>query len=131
MELDHIGVAVESLDRGSGPWRTLLGTADTAPEEVPSQGVRVAFFTAGTVHIELLEPVRPDSAIGRFLARHGPGLHHLAFRVPSVDRELAELQRRGEKVVDTVSRPGARGRRVGFAHPSAFGGVLVEFVEGP
>ncbi len=91
----------------------------------------MAFFRAGTMHLELLEPTRADSAVGKFLARRGEGLHHLAFRVPSVDRELAELLRRGEQVVDRVARPGARGLRVGFAHPSAFGGILVEFVEGP
>lgn len=83
------------------------------------------------MHLELLEPTRPDSAVGKFLARRGEGLHHLAFRVPSVDRELSALVERGEQVVDRVSRSGARGRRVGFAHPAAFGGTLVEFVEGP
>ncbi len=82
------------------------------------------------MHVELLEPLSPESAVGRFLARRGEGLHHLAFRVPSVDAALAELAARGEAVVDRVGRPGSRGRRVGFAHPSAFGGVLVEFVEG-
>lgn len=83
------------------------------------------------MHLELLEPTSPESAVGRFLERRGEGLHHLAFRVPSVDRALGELLARGERVVDRAARPGARGRKVGFAHPSAFGGVLVEFVEGP
>jgi len=96
-----------------------------------AQGVRVMFLAAGQVGVELLEPTRPESSVGRFLARRGEGLHHLAFRVPSVDRALEELLGRGEQVVDRVGRPGARGRRVGFAHPSAFGGVLVEFVEKP
>jgi methylmalonyl-CoA/ethylmalonyl-CoA epimerase len=131
MELDHLGVAVHRLDRPSVQWQALLGAPDAAPEEVPSQGVRVAFFRAGGSHIELLEPTRPESAVGKFLERRGEGLHHVAFRVASVDRALAELAARGERVVDAVGRPGARGRRVGFAHPSAFGGVLVEFVEGP
>ncbi len=130
MELDHIGVAVSSLASASARWRPILGEPLGAPEDVPTQGVRVAFFPAGGPHIELLEPTRPDSAVGRFLEKRGEGLHHLAFRVRSVDRELAELKARGEKVVDEVSRAGARGRRVGFAHPAAFGGVLVEFVEG-
>ncbi len=131
MEVDHVGVAVRDLARAAELWRPLLGAAEGDPEEVPTQGVRVAFFRAGASHVELLEPTRPDSAVGRFLERRGEGVHHVAFRVPSVDEALAELVRRGERVVDSASRPGARGRRVGFAHPSAFGGVLVEFVEGP
>lgn len=131
MQIDHVGVAVLDLSRAAERWRPLLGAAEGDPEEVASQGVRVAFFRAGDAHVELLEPTRPDSAVGRFLERKGEGVHHLAFRVPKVDEALAELVRRGERVVDAASRPGARGRRVGFAHPSAFGGVLVEFVEGP
>jgi methylmalonyl-CoA/ethylmalonyl-CoA epimerase len=93
--------------------------------------VRVAFLHGGETHIELLEPTDPTSAVGQFLARRGEGLHHLAFRVPSVDAALAEVERNGGRLVDRVARTGARGRRVGFAHPSAFAGVLVEFVEGP
>ena len=130
MELDHLGVAVGRLDQPSERWAALLGAPDGPPEEVPSQGVRVAFFRAGEAHVELLEPTRPESAVARFLARNGEGLHHVAFRVPNVDRALAELAGRGGRLVDSVGRPGARGRRVGFAHPSAFDGVLVEFVEG-
>ena len=131
MELDHVGVAVADLARASEAWRPLLGPADGPPEEVPSQGVTVAFFAGGSVHVELLEPRSPQSAVGRFLERRGEGLHHLAFRVPNVDRQLAQLVQLGQKVVDTVGRTGARGRRVGFAHPASFGGVLVEFVEAP
>lgn len=112
-------------------WERLLGPPEGPAEEVPSQRVRVAFFAAGNPHLELLEPSSPESSVATFLERRGEGIHHLAFRVPSVDAQLADLLGRGEKVVDTVARPGARGRRVGFAHPAAFGGVLVEFVEGP
>ena len=126
-----MGVAVAQLGPAIARWRAVAGEPDGSPEEVAGQGVRVAFLTAGAVHIELLEPTRPESPVGRFLARRGEGLHHLAFRVPSVDAALQQLVDRGEKVVDAVGRPGARGRRVGFAHPSAFGGALVEFVEGP
>jgi methylmalonyl-CoA epimerase len=131
MELDHIGVAVADLAQALGRWAPLAGAPESAPEVVPGQGVKVAFLAAGNVHVELLEPVSPESAVGRFVAKRGEGLHHLAFRVPSVDAALEEVVRRGGKVVDDRARPGARGRRVGFAHPSAFGGVLVEFVEGP
>ncbi len=131
MELDHVGIAVGKLDDAVPRWRPAVGGADVPYEEVGGQGVRVAFLSAGPVEVELLEPTRPDSPVGRFLAARGEGLHHLAFRVPSVDAALAELVRRGDRVVDRTGRAGARGRRVGFAHPSAFGGVLVEFVERP
>lgn len=131
MTLDHVGIAVENLAAAIDRWSPLLGAPDAPPEEVPSQRVRVAFLSAGETHLELLEPTAPDSPVGQFLARRGPGLHHLAFRVPSVDAALADVERRGGRLVDRASRPGARGRRVGFAHPSAFAGVLVEYVEGP
>jgi len=129
VELDHVGIAVSGLAPAIARWRTLLGEPDGPPEEVASQGVRVAFLTSGPVEVELLEPTRPESAVGKFLVRRGEGLHHLAFRVPSVDEALNDVVGHGGTVVDRVGRPGARGRRVGFAHPAAFGGVLVEFVE--
>jgi methylmalonyl-CoA/ethylmalonyl-CoA epimerase len=122
---------VDDLAAAIDRWKPLVGSPDGPPEEVPSNRVRVAFVTVGATHIELLQPSDPSSPVARFLASRGPGVHHLAFGVPSVDAALAEVRRRGERVVDEHARPGARGRRVGFAHPSAFGGVLVEFVEGP
>jgi methylmalonyl-CoA/ethylmalonyl-CoA epimerase len=130
-ELDHVGVAVPNLADALAYWRPLAGEPESAPEEVPSNRVRVVFLTVGGTHVELLEPTDASSPVGRFLATRGSGVHHLAFRVPSVDRALAEVATRGGQLVDRTARPGARGRRVGFAHPSAFGGVLVEFVEGP
>ena len=129
MELEHIGIAVTDLARATERWRTVAGEPDGPPEVVAGQAVRVAFLPAGPIEVELLEPTSPESPVGRFVSKRGEGLHHLAFRVPSVDDALADLLRRGEKVVDRVGRKGARGRTVGFAHPSAFGGVLVEFVE--
>jgi methylmalonyl-CoA epimerase len=131
MELDHVGVAVADLDRAIARWQSILGPPEGSPEDVPSNRVRVVFLTAGNPHVELLTPLDPGSPVAKFLQHRGEGIHHLAFRVPSVDRTLDEIVRRGERVVDRVARPGARGRRVGFAHPTAFGGVLVEFVEGP
>jgi len=131
LPIDHLGIAVKDLGAATARWAVLLGAPAEPPEEVPSQRVRVTFLSAGRSHVELLEPTDPDSAVGRFLATRGEGIHHLAFHVPSVDAALAAHLQRGERVVDRVGRPGARGRRVGFAHPSAFGGVLVEYVEGP
>jgi methylmalonyl-CoA epimerase len=130
MEIDHLGIAVPSLADALAQWAPMLGGA-SAPEEVPSQRVRVAFLQAGGTHIELLEPTDADSPIGRFLAERKGGLHHLAFHVSSVNAALADQKARGARLIDQVGRPGARGRTVGFVHPAAFGGVLVEFVEGP
>ena len=129
MEIDHLGIAVTDLAGALPRWERALGGAASPPEELPGQGVRVAFLEVGATHLEFLEPLAPDTPVGRFLAHRGEGLHHLAFRVPSVDRQLAELAGSGVRLIDTVARPGARGRRVGFAHPAGFGGVLVEFVE--
>lgn len=129
MEVDHLGVAVKSLSETAPRWERLLGVPASLPELVESQRVRVSFLEAGSGHVELLEPTHPESAVGRFLASKGEGMHHVAFSVPSVNDQLAALIRRGERVIDQVGRPGARGRLVGFAHPAAFAGVLVEFVE--
>jgi methylmalonyl-CoA epimerase len=131
LELDHVGIAVPDLAAALERWRPLVGAPESAPELVPSNRVRVAFIKVGDTHLELLEPSEPGSPVARFLESRGPGVHHLAFHVPSVDAALAAVRERGGRVVDEHSRPGSRGRRVGFAHPSAFGGVLVEFVEGP
>jgi len=131
MELDHLGIAVPRLADAVAQWSGTLGEPAGPAEEVPSQRVRVAFLRVGGTHIELLEPTDPESPVGRFLADRKGGLHHVAFRVPSVDRALAEAAGRGARLIDSVGRPGARGRRVGFVHPTAHGGVLVEFVEGP
>jgi methylmalonyl-CoA/ethylmalonyl-CoA epimerase len=129
MQLDHVGIAVLDLKRAAERWRPLLGMPTGPPEEIPSNRVRVVFLEAGGVRVELVEPLDGGSPVAKFLAHRGEGIHHLAFGVPNVDRALAELMSRGERVVDQTGRPGARGHRVGFAHPSAFGGVLVEFVE--
>ncbi len=131
MHVDHIGIAVRSLASATPKWERLLGTPASPPEEVSAQRVRVSFLDAGASHVELLEPTDAVSPVARFLESRGEGMHHLALAVPDVTARLTELSSRGERVIDSVSRPGARGRRVGFAHPAAFGGVLVEFVEQP
>jgi methylmalonyl-CoA/ethylmalonyl-CoA epimerase len=129
MEVDHLGIAVRDLASTLPKWERMIGHAGSPPEEVAGQKVRVVFLEVGSTHLELLEPTDPSSAVARFLESRGEGIHHLAFTVPSVDKKLAEVAAEGGRLIDTVSRPGARGRQVGFAHPSAFGGVLVEFVE--
>jgi len=129
--IDHIGIAVERLDRALAAYEPAVGRRASPAELVESQKARVAFLEVDGSHLEFLEPTDPESPIGRFLAKRGEGLHHIAFRVPSVDRALADVRARGGRLVDEHARPGARGRRIGFAHPSAFLGTLVEFVEAP
>jgi methylmalonyl-CoA epimerase len=129
VELDHLGIAVKELAPAVTRWERALGGTASPPEEVPTQKVRVAFLEVGSTHLEFLEPTDPASAVARFLESRGEGIHHLAVRVPSVDQKLTELAAHGVRLIDTASRPGARGRRVGFAHPASFGGVLLEFVE--
>jgi methylmalonyl-CoA/ethylmalonyl-CoA epimerase len=130
MKVDHLGIAVKDLSASLPRWERALGGAGSPPEEVPTQKVRVSFLEVGATHLEFLEPTDPAGPVGKFLANRGEGLHHLAFRVPNVDQKLTELAQQGARLIDQVSRPGARGRRVGFVHPTAFDGVLVEFVEG-
>ena len=129
MKLDHIGIVVANLAEARARWSAALGVPVPSPEEVPGSGVTVAFLAAGEAHVELVEPMGPDSPVAKFLTTRGGGMHHVAFAVPDVDRALHEVEARGGRLLDRQGRPGARGRRVGFAHPSAFGGVLVEFVE--
>jgi methylmalonyl-CoA epimerase len=129
MQVDHIGIAVRSIASSLPQWERTLGVVGSPPEEIPTQKVRVAFLAAGETHLEFLEPSSPESTVAKFLESRGEGMHHIAFEVPNVDVKLAELEREGARLIDKVSRPGARGRRVGFVHPSSTGGVLVEFVE--
>lgn len=129
MDIDHVGIAVWSLSEATPRWQQIFGAPASDPEEIPSQRVRVRFIEIASPHLELLEPTEADSPVARFLNRRGEGMHHIAFSVPNVTERLADLARRGERVVDREGRLGARGRIVGFAHPSAFDGVLVEFVE--
>ncbi|MHB8352156.1 MAG: methylmalonyl-CoA epimerase [Thermoplasmata archaeon] len=129
MEIDHLGIAVKDLAAALSQWERTSGSAASPPEEVPSQKVRVAFLDVGGTHLEFLEPTQPDSPIARFLLSRGEGMHHVAFGVRSVEQKLHELADQGVRLIDTTSRVGARGRRIGFAHPSAFAGTLVEFVE--
>lgn len=129
--LYHVGIAVNGLAESLPVWRDTLGLAFCEDEDLPERGLKVAILDAGGTQIELLESVRDDSAIGRYLARRGPGIHHLAFEVSDIDAALTELRQRGVKLVDEAARPGASHCRVAFLHPAAAGGVLVELVERP
>lgn len=126
--LDHVAIAVAALD-DAGAF-ALLGYRPALPdEEVPAQGVVVRVLRAGDVTIELLAPTGPETPVGRFLARRGPGLHHLAFAVDDVEAEVTRLAAAGAPFVDDVPRPGRGGSRVVFLRPEWTGGVLVELVE--
>ena len=128
--LDHIGIAVASIDEVLGVYRA-LGIAESGRETVASQGVVTAFLPVGDTRLELLEPTGADSPVARFLAKRGPGVHHVCFAVADLEDALAELTRRGFRLVNTVPVPGAGGRRVAFLHPSAGHGVLIELSEEP
>ena len=124
----HVGVAVRSLDAALADYRTLGFEAESI-EDVPAQGVRVAFLGTGAVRIELLESLRPDGVIARFVDRSGEGLHHLAFAVQDIRAEMRRLREKGLRLMDAEPRPGARGRLVAFVHPRSAHGVLLELVQ--
>lgn len=126
MKLHHIGVAVENLDEGIKRYES-LGLALAHREKVPSQGVEVAFMGSGP-WVELLEG-EPDSGVAKFVAKRGPGQHHLAFAVPSIAEELKKQAAAGAQLIDAAARPGAWGHKVAFLHPKSQGGVLIELVE--
>ncbi len=124
--LDHIGIAVSNLDEALAFYRDALGLEIDAPEEVASQRVRAHFVPVGESALELLEATAGDSPIAKYVARRGPGLHHITLRVDDIDAALARLKARGVRLIDETARPGAHGSRVAFIHPSSAHGVLVE-----
>ena len=127
--VDHVGVAVDDLDAALTLYRDTLGMPLVHRETVAEQGVEAALLDVGESHIELLSPLGPDTAVGKFLARKGPGLHHVAYRVESVEEALAALSKAGMRLIDERPRTGIRNSRVAFVHPSSTGGVLTEIVQ--
>jgi methylmalonyl-CoA/ethylmalonyl-CoA epimerase len=127
--LDHIGIAVSSIEDALGIYRA-LGLSESGREEVASQGVITAFLPLGDTRLELLQPTGPDSPIAKFLAKRGPGIHHLCFAVDDLDDAVEDLKSRGFRMVNESPVPGADGKRVAFLHPSAGRGVLIELSEG-
>lgn len=125
VRLAHVGVAVRSLEEAAGFYRDVLGLAPRPPETGDGAAI-LALAAAGGVEIELLSSADPASPIGKYLARHGPGIHHLCFRVPDLDRALERCRAAGYRLVDDAPRPGADGRRVAFLHPKATAGILLE-----
>lgn len=129
-ELNHIGIAVRNLEEGKKLFCEILGFEITDEKSLPERGVRVAFLETGNTTIELLEGIGEESAVTKFLMRHGPGIHHLCFRVGDIERVLEELAGAGLRLIDEKARPGAEGHPVAFIHPKSTSGVLIELEEG-
>ena len=128
--LDHVGIAVANIADALAFYRDALGLDIEAPEDVASQRVRAHFIPAGESAIELLEATSDDSPIAKYVAKRGPGLHHLTLRVDDIDAALAHLKARGVRLIDEQPRTGAHGSRVAFIHPSSAHGVLIELKQG-
>ena len=129
MKVDHIGIATPTIAEALAVWRDALGLEPDSTEEVAEQGVRVCMLPVGDTHVELLEPLSAESAVGRFLAKRGPGIHHIAIEVRDIKASLAELKNKGARLIDETPRVGARGCLVAFVHPSSTNGVLLELVQ--
>jgi methylmalonyl-CoA epimerase len=124
----HVGIAVDDLDAAIARWTALLGATIEHRERVKDQGVEAASLRVGDSRIELLAPLGDDTPVGKFLAKRGPGVHHVAFETDDVAAELARLEADGVQLIDEAPRRGMFGLQVAFVHPEATGGVLAEFV---
>src|SRR6516164_6326291 len=127
--VNHIGIAVRSIDAQRPFYEGTLGAVFETVEEVLDQKVRVGFFRIGDVRLELLEPTDPSSTIASFLDKRGEGLHHVAYTVEGIEARIAELKQSGLRMIDEVPRPGAHHMRIAFMHPKSSGGVLTELCE--
>ncbi len=127
--LDHVGIAVSKIDEAVAFYRDALGLEIEPPEEVSSQRVRAHFVPAGEAALELLEGTADDSPIAKYIAKRGPGLHHVTLRVADIRAALARLESHGVRLIDREPRPGAHGALVAFIHPASAHGVLVELTQ--
>ncbi|HYG71034.1 MAG TPA: methylmalonyl-CoA epimerase [Actinomycetota bacterium] len=127
--IDHVGIAVDDLETAVESYAAVLGLSPAHRERVEAQGVEEVLFAVGGSYVQLLSALGPDTPVGRFLARRGPGVHHVAYRVPDVAAALDDLRARGVRLVDEAPRPGSRGTTIAFVHPASMEGVLVELVQ--
>ena len=127
--IDHIGVAVEDLDAAMALYGGPFGLPDVHHESVPEQGVEAVLLDVGENHVELLSPLGEETPVGKFLAKRGPGIHHVAYQVSDIDSALAACKDAGLRLIDETPRTGIRQSRVAFLHPAASGGVLTEIVQ--
>lgn len=128
-KIEHLGIAVTSIDASAKIYETLLGTACYKIEEVESEGVKTAFFQVGESKIELLEATREDSPIAKFLAKKGQGIHHIAFDVTDIHAEIARLQQEGFELMNLAPKNGADNKLIAFLHPKSTDGILVELCQ--
>jgi methylmalonyl-CoA epimerase len=127
--IDHIGVATDDLDAALALYEKSLGMPVAHRETVESQGVEAVLLDVGEGHVELLSPLGPDTPVGKYLDKRGPGLHHVAYAVADIDETLGELKQSGIDLIDSEPRQGIRHSRVAFLHPRSTGGVLTEIVQ--
>lgn len=127
--LNHVNIAAPDAGSLAEKFEALLGLTRVEETVVEEQGVRVVKLRAGGTDVEITEPLGPETPVGRFLEKRGPGLHHLAFEVDDIEATLARLKAEGVPLIDETPRIGAGGHRIAFVHPKAFGGVLVEVVQ--
>ena len=127
--IDHVGIAVDDLDAAISLYEDTLGMRLAHRETVEEQGVEAVLLDVGEGHVELLRPLGPETAVGKYLEKRGPGLHHVAYAVTDIDAVLASLSDAGVQLIDSEARVGIRGSRVAFLHPRATGSVLTEIVE--
>jgi methylmalonyl-CoA/ethylmalonyl-CoA epimerase len=129
LKIDHLGIAVNSIDEGKNFWTDVLGLEFEGAETVAEQKVTTAFFPVGESEVELLESTAPDGPVAKFIEKKGTGFQHIAFRVADIDAALAELKEKNVQLIDQTPRIGAGGARIAFLHPKATGGILVELCE--
>jgi methylmalonyl-CoA epimerase len=129
MKLHHVGVAVDDLDAAIALYSRVFGAELTHRASSEKDGLTAAFLRAGDAEVELLQPLREDTPVGKFLAKRGPGLHHIAVAVPDIVQAIADARAEGLEMIDQEPRVGLHGTRIAFVHPKSVGGVLTELVE--
>lgn len=129
LKIDHLGIAVKSIDEGKNFWTDVLGLEFAGSETVAEQKVNTGFFPVGESEVELLESTAPDGPIAKYLEKKGEGIQHVAFRVENIEKALEELKDKGIRLIDEKPRKGAGGAKIAFLHPKSTQGVLVELCE--
>ena len=129
LKIDHLGIAVKSIEEGKNFWTDVLGLKFEGSETVAEQKVTTAFFPVGESEVELLESTAPDGPIAKYLEKKGEGIQHIAFRVENIEAALAELKEKGVRLIDAKPRIGAGGAKIAFLHPKSTNGVLVELCQ--
>lgn len=129
IEIDHIAIAVSSMDAALATFKALYGLEPSSKEEIASDNVTEAMLPVGNTHLQILQATDPESPVAKFIERRGEGLHHIAIRVPDIEAALRRLEEAGAELIDTEPRIGGGGHRVAFVHPKATHGILIELVE--